>query len=101
MASYKIEHPKVHADKLAVFTSNDEINEIDVRCYFIKNWDTLTMGMDNSTILFIAGIHGKETGKLGHNENIQTMKNQVRLFERHIDTKIKVKTKYYSYNLVF
>ena len=49
MASYKIEHPKVHADKLAVFTSNDEINEIDVRCYFIKNWDTLTMGMDNST----------------------------------------------------
>ena len=73
-----IEHPIVHADKLAVFTCNDECNEINIRYYFIKNWETLTLGMDNSTVLFIAGIHGKETGKFGPNENIQTLKNQVR-----------------------
>ena len=83
MATYTIDHPIVHADKLAVFTCNDEINEINIRYYFIKNWETLTLGMDNSTILFIAGIHGKETGKFGPNENIQTLKNQVRIFESH------------------
>ena len=81
MATYTIDHPIVHADKLAVFTCNNEINEINVRWYFIKNWKTLTLGMDNSTILFIAGIHGKKTGKFGPNENIQTLKNQVTSFE--------------------
>ena len=85
MATYKIDHPIVHADKLAVFTCNNEINEINIRYYFIKNWETLTLGMDNSTVLFIAGIHGKETGKFGPYENIQTLQNMVRLFERHSD----------------
>ena len=76
-ASY-IEHKIVHADKLAVFTCNDEINELQIRYYVIKNWATLTQGMDNSTILFIAGVHGLKTGKLGPKEYIQTLKNQVR-----------------------
>ena len=76
-ASY-IEHKIVHADKLAVFTCNDEINELQIRYYVIKNWVTLTQGMDNSTILFIAGVHGLKTGKLGPKEYIQTLKNQVR-----------------------
>ena len=75
MAS-NIEHRIVHADKLAVFTCNDEIDERQIRFYVIHNWETLTQGMDNSTILFIAGVHGDETGKLGPNEDIQTMKNQ-------------------------
>ena len=60
-----IEHKIVHADKLAVFTCNDEIDERQIRFYVIDNWETLTQGMDNSTILFIAGVHGLETGKLG------------------------------------
>ena len=76
-ASY-IEHKIIHADKLAVFTCNDEINELQIRYYVIKNWVTLTQGMDNSTILFIAGVHGLKTGKLGPKEYIQTLKNQVR-----------------------
>ena len=76
-ASY-IEHKIVHADKLAVFTCNDEINEWDIRYYVIDNWETLTQGMDSSTILFIAGVHGLKTGKLGPKEYIQTLKNQVR-----------------------
>ena len=73
-----IEHKIVHADKLAVFTCNDEINEWQIRYYVIDNWVTLTQGMDNSTILFIAGVHGLKTGKLGPKEYIQTLKNQVR-----------------------
>ena len=72
-----IEHKIIHADKLAVFTCNDLIDERQIRFYVIDNWKTLTQGMDDSTILFIAGVHGLKTGKLGSNEKIQTMKNQV------------------------
>ena len=75
MAS-SIEHKIVHADKLAVFTCNDEIDERQIRFYFINHWKCLTLGMDNSTILFIAGVHGYETGKLGPNGYIQDLKNQ-------------------------
>ena len=71
MASFKIDHPIVHADKLAVFTCNDEIDERQIRFYFIENWIRLTLGMDNSTILFIAGVHGYKTGKLGPNQYIE------------------------------
>ena len=74
-----IEHQIVHADKLAVFTCNDEIDERQIRFYVIDNWKTLTLGMDNSTILFIAGVHGYETGKLGPNGYIEDMENQFSL----------------------
>ena len=78
MAS-SIEHRIVQADKLAVFTCNDEIDELQIRFYFIHNWKSLTRGMNNSTILFIGGVHGFKTGKLGPNEDIQTLKNQFSL----------------------
>ena len=68
MASY-LQH-KIVNDKLTIFTFNDEIDERQVRIYFIKNWETLTLGMDGSTILFIGGIHGKDSGKFGPNEDI-------------------------------
>ena len=74
-----IEHQIVHADKLAVFTCNDEIDERQIRFYVIDNWKTLTLGMDNSTILFLAGVHGYETGKLGPNGYIEDMENQFSL----------------------
>ena len=41
--------------------------------------DINAKGLDGSTILFIGGIHGKDCGKFGPNEDIQTLKNQVRL----------------------
>ena len=75
----KIEE-KIVKDKLAVFTFDDEINEVSFRKYLVKNWDNLTVGMKQSTILFMGGIHGKETGDFGSSENIQTLKNQVRIF---------------------
>ena len=71
-----IEHKIVHSDKLAVFTCNDEIDERQIRFYVIENWKTLTRGMDNSTILFIAGVHGYQTGKLGPRSYIEDMKSQ-------------------------
>ena len=75
----KIEE-KIVKDKLAVFTFDDEINEVSFRKYLVKNWDNLTVGMKQSTILFMGGIDGKETGDFGSSENIQTLKNQVRIF---------------------
>ena len=75
----KIEE-KIVTEKLAVFTFDDEINEPSFRRYFVKNWNNLTVGMKNSTILFMGGSHGEKTGKLGRPENIQTLKNQVRIF---------------------
>ena len=82
MAMPNIKHEIVHADKLAVITSNDEIGEIDIRHYFIKHWKTLTLGMKDATILFMGGTHGEETGKLGPDEDIQQLKNQVRFFQQ-------------------
>ena len=79
MASYRKIEDKILIDKLSVITFNDEVNEMDFRRYLKKNWESLTLGLKNSTILLMAGIHGKESGVLGEVENIQTLKNQVRI----------------------
>ena len=79
MASYRKIEDKILIDKLSVITFNDEVNEMDFRRYLKKNWESLTLGLKNSTILLLAGIHGKESGVLGEVENIQTLKNQVRI----------------------
>ena len=75
----KIEE-KIVTEKLAVFTFDDEINEPSFRRYLIENWKNLTVGMKKSTILFMGGIHGQDTGKFGAPVGIQTLKNQVRIF---------------------
>ena len=76
-------------DKLTIFTFNDGINEMQVRTYFIRNWKTLTLGMDGSTVLFIGGVHGLETGKFGPPEDIQTLKNQVRSIFQELSKRLK------------
>ena len=71
---------RIVIDKLAVITFDEPVNEIEFRKYVIKNWNNLTLGLnDGSTILFIAGVHGEDTGKLGPIENIQTLTNQVKI----------------------
>ena len=67
----------LHAEKLAVFTFDDLVAEMSFRRWFKTNWKTLTLGMDNSTILFIAGIYIDDNGRGGPREDIQTLKNQV------------------------
>ena len=82
MASFIPIEERIVIDKLAVITFDEPVNEIEFRKYLIRNWNDLTLGLnDGSTILFVAGIHGKDTGKLGPAESIQTLKNQVRILE--------------------
>ena len=79
MASKRTIEKRIVIEKLAVITFDDIVNEMEFRRYLKRNWKTLTLGLnDGSTILFIAGIHGEDTGKLGPIESIQTLKNQVR-----------------------
>ena len=69
-------------EKLAVITFDDVVTEMAFRRYLKRSWESLTLGLnDGSTILFIAGTHGEDTGKLGPAESIQTLKNQVKILE--------------------
>ena len=71
---------RIVIDKLAVITFDEPVNEMEFRRYLKKNWKTLTLGLnDGSTILFMAGVHGEDTGKLGPAESIDTLKFQVRI----------------------
>ena len=74
---------KIVTEKLAVFTFDDEINEYSLREYFKRNWDKLTVGMKQSTILFMGGVHGEKTGEIGRPEYIETLQNQVRIICIH------------------
>ena len=65
-------------EKSAVITFENEVDEMAFRRYLIDHWKKLTLGLNDSTILFLAGVHGSDSGQLGPNENIQTLKNQVR-----------------------
>ena len=73
---------RIVIDKLAVITFDKPVNEIEFREYVKRNWKNLTLGLnDGSTILFIGGVHGGDTGKLGHAESIKTLTNQVRILK--------------------
>ena len=68
----------------AVITFENEVDEMAFRRYFKTQWAKLTLGLNDSTIIFLAGVHGSDSGELGHNENIQTLKNQVRILNDYI-----------------
>ena len=80
MSSRKTFAEKIVKEKLAVFTFNDVVNERSLREYLKRNWNNLTVGMKKSTILFIGGIHGLDTGEFGEPVDIETLQNQVRIF---------------------
>ena len=66
-------------EKSAVITFENQVDEMAFRRYLKGHWKDLTLGLKNSTILFLAGVHGSICGKFGPNVNIQTLKNQVRI----------------------
>mgnify|MGYP001311910111 CR=1 FL=1 len=66
-------------EKSAVITFEHVVDEMAFRRYLKNNWENLTLGLNSSTILFLAGVHGDDSGELGPNEDIQTLKNQVRI----------------------
>ena len=68
-------------EKSAVITFDNVVDEMAFRRYLKSHWENLTLGLKNSTILFLAGVHGSDSGELGPTENIQTLKNQVRILE--------------------
>ena len=79
MASARTIEEKIVIEKLAVITFDDVVTEMAFRRYLKRSWKSLTLGLnDGSTILFIGGVHGEDSGKLGPAEDIQTLKNQVR-----------------------
>ena len=65
------------SDKLTIFTTKTEVDPLNFREYIIKHWKDITKGLENSTILFLAGVHGSEDGKLGGVYEIRNIKNQV------------------------
>ena len=69
---------QIVVEKSAVITFQNQVDEMSFRRYLKCNWDKLTLGLNDATILFMAGVHGSDSGELGPNENIQTLKNQVR-----------------------
>ena len=77
MATSFYEH-QIRAEKLAIFTSAEEVEVREFREFLVEKWKTLSAGLDNGTILFIAGVHGTDDGKLGPRaDSIETLKKQV------------------------
>ena len=68
-------------EKSAVITFDNVVDEMAFQRYLKSHWENLTLGLKNSTILFLAGVHGSNSGELGPAENIQTLKNQVRILK--------------------
>ena len=72
---------KIVIEKSAVITFDNVVDEMAFRRYLKDHWKDLTSGLKNSTILFLAGVHGSDSGEFGPTENIQTLKNQVRILK--------------------
>ena len=69
----------LRAEMLAIVTALDEVDIRQVREVLRTRWGDLSVEMDNCVMLFIAGIHGDEFGKLGPKErSTKWMKMQVR-----------------------
>ena len=69
-----------NCEALSIFTckNNTTLGAKDLRLYFKKHWRKIFQGMNNSTILFIAGVHGDQDGKLGDRKyNLKAIENQV------------------------
>ena len=74
----------IHIENLAIVSLKGQIAVREVRNYVIDHWHSMTKGMDNSTMLFMAGVHGSDQGKFGPKANsYETMKTQMnKIFPR-------------------
>ena len=70
----------VHVEKLAIYSANGKINEREIRNYVIEKWEHISKGMNNTSILFMAGVHGSETGAFKKRaDSFNNIMNQVRM----------------------
>ena len=61
------EEPKVfHEENLVIISSSEKISMNKWRIHLKNNWERLMM--ENTRLLVLAGVHGKEDGALGANE---------------------------------
>ena len=84
-----VSHKNIKADKLTIFTAILKVDAPEIRDFVIKNWREISVGLENSTALFIGGVHGDANGYLGGDANnmVQIM-NQVSILDEqnYIDT---------------
>ena len=56
---------ELQVQKAAVLLNKGEVQAVDWMDYLKKNWEELTAGLHNATILILAGRHGDEDGSIG------------------------------------
>ena len=62
-------HRNIQNDKLTIFTTRLRVNSPEIKEYIINRWEEISIGLENSTVLFIGGVHGRPTGVLGGSAN--------------------------------
>ena len=62
--------------KCAVLLNKTEVQAMQWRLYFEKNWKDLTAYLRNDTILILTGRHGSEDGSIGPQDE-KVMENQI------------------------
>ena len=68
----------IRVEKLAIFCASGEVNEWQIREFFLEKWKLLSSYLDHGTILFIAGVHGKVDGQLA--EDADSLESMIRQF---------------------
>ena len=76
----------VKNDKLTIFTSENQVDPPEIREYIIEHWDEISVRLENSTVLFIGGVHGGEDGAVGDEDKElwRSMENQVSFHKMNI-----------------
>ena len=62
-------HRNIQNDKLTIFTTSRKVNSPEIKEYIINRWEEISIGLENSTVLFIGGVHGRPNGVLGGSAN--------------------------------
>ena len=71
------------SSKFAIVSFDQPISARNVRLLIKKKWGSFTDCMDDQTILFIAGLHGDQYGKLGGEaDSFKDMKRQVNIIRK-------------------
>ena len=94
------EPPKVfHEESLVIVSSNEKISMMKWRGHLKENWERLMK--ENTRLLVLAGVHGKEDGRLGENE-VEGKDNFVKDSEGQIEfLREKFETDVQKKNLLF
>ena len=94
-----IEPETFHHENLVIITSTMEINMMQWKMHIEENWERLMT--ENTRLLVLAGVHGRQSGSLGANEDkvkeafVETSLRQTELLKKEFEEDIKRK------NIVF